>query len=193
MLLLLIRHGESEDDVLDAYGGWADFHLTKKGEQQINKTAEEIAKLNIKFNKILTSPLLRAQESAQIIATKLGIPLELFEYVKERNTYGLLCGMVKKEAKEKYPWLVEAYENDKYVDGSEREDDIKSRAKKAFELLKDMPEKNIAVLTHGVFLKAFLPTVLNKKLIKKSDGGFILLKVSPSNCEVIAQNGIEVQ
>ena len=52
------------------------------------------------------------------------------KYVKERNTYGIMCGMVKEEAAKKYPWLVKAYKNDEYVDGSEREEDIKNRAKR---------------------------------------------------------------
>ncbi|MFC1722474.1 phosphoglycerate mutase family protein, partial [Patescibacteria group bacterium] len=81
MKLLFIRHGESEDDLIKAYGGWGDFHLTTNGKAQIEITAEKINALNIPFDKILTSPLIRAQESAQIIATKLSIPIEIFEFV----------------------------------------------------------------------------------------------------------------
>ena len=193
MQLLLVRHGESEDDLINAYGGWADFHLTNNGKLQLTETAEHILKLNINFDKILASPLFRAKESAQIISDKLNVPVEIFEYLKERNTYGLMCGMVKDEAKEKYPWLVEALENDKYVDGSERKEDVNSRAVKAFELLKNRQDEKLIVVTHGNFLKALIPVILNKKLIKKTDGGFILLTVSDSKSEVITQHGIEVQ
>jgi broad specificity phosphatase PhoE len=193
MKLLLIRHGESEDDILGVYGGWSDFHLTGKGKKQIEKTAESISKLGIQFEKILSSPLFRAQESAEIISKKINVPVEIFEYVKERNTYGIMCGMVKAEAKKKYPWLVEAYDNGEYVDGSEREEDTTNRAKRAFELLKARPEENIAVLTHGVFLKALLPVILGKKLEKKEDGGFILLEIGPDQAQVLSENGIKVE
>jgi broad specificity phosphatase PhoE len=193
MKLLLIRHGESEDDILGAYGGWSDFHLSGNGKKQIEKTADNISKLGIKFDKILSSPLLRAQESAAIISEKIKTPAELFEYVKERNTYGIMCGMVKADAKRKYPWLVEAYEKGEYVDGSEREEDVKHRAEKAFELIQARPEGNIAVLTHGVFLKALLPIILGKKLEKKEDGGFILLEIGSDQAKVLIENGIQLE
>jgi broad specificity phosphatase PhoE len=193
MKLILVRHGESEDDVIDAYGGWADFHLTDKGNLQLTETAECISDLNLNIDRIITSPLFRAKESAQIISSKLNVPVEIFEYVKERNTYGLLSGIIKEEAKDKYPWLVEAYEKDEYVDGSEREEDVKRRATKAYELLKDRKEENLVVVTHGNFLKALMPVILNKKLVKKSDGGYILINLTDTNAEVIVQNGIEVQ
>ena len=193
MKLLLIRHGESEDDILNAYGGWAEFHLTANGKKQLEKTAESISELGVTFEKILSSPLLRAQESAAIISKKINAHVELFEYVKERNTYGIMCGMVKAEARIKYPWLVAAYENGDYVDGSEREEDTVTRAKKAFDLIKARPEKNLAVLTHGVFLKALLPVILGKKLAKKEDGGFILIEVAADSSKVLVENGIEVE
>ena len=53
MKLLFVRHGESEDDLIDAYGGWADFPLTENGREQITETAQKIGKLNLKFDKLL--------------------------------------------------------------------------------------------------------------------------------------------
>ena len=38
MKLLLVRHGESVDDLTDSYGGWADFPLTPKGHAQLRET-----------------------------------------------------------------------------------------------------------------------------------------------------------
>jgi len=101
MKILFVRHGESKDDLINAYGGWADFHLTENGKTQINNTAKKIKNLDIEFVKILSSPLIRAKESSEIISKELNIPIEIFEYVKERNTYGILCGMEKEEARQK--------------------------------------------------------------------------------------------
>jgi broad specificity phosphatase PhoE len=190
MQLLIVRHGESVDDVINAYGGWADFPLSNRGQLQLEGSAANIKGLNIPFEKILTSPLQRAQESAQILAKTLKLQVEVFEYLKERNTYGILSGMNKDEAKEKYPWLVEDYEKGGYVDGSEREDDIKSRVDKAYQLILKRPEQNLIIVTHGVFLKTFAYKVLGRQLTKKEDGGFMLLQTSPLN--VLLQKGIEV-
>ncbi len=193
MKLLIVRHGQSEDDVLDAYGGWSDYPLTDTGRSQIQASAKKIKEFGMKFDALLTSPLKRAVETGEIIANELGMKPEVFEYIKERNTYGLMCGMVKAEAKKKYPWLVEAYENDEYVDGSEREEDIKNRVKKAFELIKEMGKENVIIITHGVFMKFFFPEVFKKKLVNKEDGGFVLLGINDTgSCEIIKQDGIEL-
>jgi uncharacterized phosphatase len=160
---------------------------------QLAETAEKIAKLGIPFEKILTSPLKRAISSAEIISAKLKVPVEVFEYVKERNTYGILSGIVKDEAAQKYPDQVERYENGEYVDGSERDEDITSRAKRALELLKGMGFENMVVLTHGNFLKALVPVLLGRKLVKKEDGGFILVEIADSGVKVLAADGIEVE
>jgi broad specificity phosphatase PhoE len=193
MKILFVRHGQSEDDILDAYGGWVDWPITPKGQDQLAETAEEISNLGVPFEKILTSPLKRAISSAEIISAKLKIPVEVFEYVKERNTYGILSGMVKDEAALRYPDQVERYENGEYVDGSERVEDVESRAKRALELLKDMKLENVVVLTHGNFLKALMPVLLDRKLVKKEDGGFILVEISDDGAKVLASDGIEVE
>jgi 2,3-bisphosphoglycerate-dependent phosphoglycerate mutase len=192
MKILLLRHGESQDDIINAYGGWADFPLTEKGKEQIKASAEKIHHLGISFDKILSSPLKRAQQSAEILSEKLSTSVEILEYIKERNTYGILCGMVKADAKEKYPWLVGAYDAGEYVDGSEREEDIKIRARKAYDLVLAKSEKSLILVTHGNFLKAFIPIALpGKKLSKKEDGGFLLFDTGSG--EVFVQDGLEVE
>ncbi|MFC1722396.1 histidine phosphatase family protein, partial [Patescibacteria group bacterium] len=110
----------------------------------------------------------------------------------ERNSYGILSGMKKDDAKNKYPWLVETLNKGDYVYGSERIEDTNERAEKAFEILITSGLNNLAILTHGKFLKAILPIITGKKLTKKEDGGFILLNIEGNSNEVIAENGIEI-
>ena len=42
MKILLIRHGESEADILNVHEGRADFELTERGYQQAQKMAEYV-------------------------------------------------------------------------------------------------------------------------------------------------------
>ena len=44
MKLLLIRHGESEADLLDVHEGRADFPLTERGRRQARAMAAAVAK-----------------------------------------------------------------------------------------------------------------------------------------------------
>lgn len=106
MKILLMRHGEAMDDVMKTYGGWADDPLTDKGRQEILAKADSIQNLNIKFNKILTSPLKRANETGKILGNLIKLPVEKLEYAAEFNGYGILSGMKKDDANVKYPDLV---------------------------------------------------------------------------------------
>jgi broad specificity phosphatase PhoE len=191
MKILFVRHGESEDDLINAYGGWSDFPLTENGKIQIEQTAQKIFELEISFSKIVSSSLSRAKSTSKVIAEKLGLNIEIYEYLKERNSYGVLSGMIKEDAKVKYPDQVSKLENDEYVDGSERIEDLRTRINKALEKLTSNTE-SIIVVTHGSFLKEMF-SILGKKLTKKSDGGFILLEVENGKIEVISYSGIEVE
>ncbi len=42
MKLLIIRHGESEADLLDVYEGRADFSLTERGHKQAEAMADYV-------------------------------------------------------------------------------------------------------------------------------------------------------
>jgi broad specificity phosphatase PhoE len=192
MKILFVRHGEAQDDILNAYGGWADHKLTPKGKTQIEATAKKIEALDTEFEVILTSPLNRAKSSAEILSKKLDIPTETLEYLKERNKYGVLSGMIKEKAKVKYPNQVEKYENDKWVDASEKLVDFEKRVLKSFEMLFNRKEKNIIAVTHGGYLKAMARLLLKSKITKKEDAGMILIEVGDEKVKVLEQMGIEV-
>jgi broad specificity phosphatase PhoE len=193
MKILFVRHGESEDDLLNAYGGWADFELTENGINQLQTSAEKIKNLNLKFDLILSSPLKRAEKSAEIINDKLRINLEIYEYLKERNKYGILSGMIKDIAAQKYPEQVQKYNNDEWVDASEKIEDFNDRVRKAIDYIKARDEKNIIVVTHGGFLKSMANSLLSADLIKKEDGGMILIEISNEIVEIRLEDGVEIK
>ncbi len=58
MVLLLIRHGESEADLLDVHEGRADFELTDRGHIQAQAMADFV-KQEYKVTKIFASTLKR--------------------------------------------------------------------------------------------------------------------------------------
>jgi phosphohistidine phosphatase len=75
MELYLIRHGiaeEQREDIKDE-----ERKLTKEGKQKTEKVAKRLAELDLKFDFILTSPLVRASQTAEIlIKARLGDKLE---------------------------------------------------------------------------------------------------------------------
>lgn len=75
MELYLIRHGIAEDKGLNIKD--EERSLTKEGRQKTEKVAQKLVKLSLSFDLILTSPLVRARQTADIlIAEKLSAQLE---------------------------------------------------------------------------------------------------------------------
>ncbi|MEH2292383.1 phosphohistidine phosphatase SixA [Nostoc sp.] len=75
MELYLIRHGIAEDKGLDIKD--EERSLTKEGREKTEKVAQKLVKLGLSFDLILTSPLVRARQTAEIlIAKKLSSQLE---------------------------------------------------------------------------------------------------------------------
>ena len=55
MRLILLRHGESEWNLLNQFTGWTDVGLTDNGIKEAQFSAEQILKKNIVINTIYTS------------------------------------------------------------------------------------------------------------------------------------------
>jgi len=174
MKIYFIRHGEAIDDVEDRYGGWADFPLSSRGVEQARETGQKLKSRGVTAEAILTSPFKRAHQTAEEIGKILGLPVETSVYLKERNTYGLLCGERKDEAKEKYPDLVSAYENDEPVAGYEPYEAFLERVKKLVELLPSLGYETLICATHGKLLKAFLNDVVGGREVEELGDGCIV-------------------
>jgi phosphohistidine phosphatase len=73
--LYLIRHGIAQER--QAGLKEEDRQLTKEGRQKTEKVAERLLQLDLQFDVIVTSPLVRARQTAEILlATGLGSQLE---------------------------------------------------------------------------------------------------------------------
>ncbi|MBE9051169.1 phosphohistidine phosphatase SixA [Nostocales cyanobacterium LEGE 11386] len=75
MELYLIRHGIAEERQTDIKD--EERSLTKEGRQKTQKVAQRIKQLDLQFDVIVTSPLVRAYQTAEIlVATGLSTQLE---------------------------------------------------------------------------------------------------------------------
>lgn len=75
MLLALIRHGIAEDAGPESGFRDATRHLTADGASRMREVATGIARLGIRPEAVLTSPLTRCVETAQIVAAPAGVPV----------------------------------------------------------------------------------------------------------------------
>jgi broad specificity phosphatase PhoE len=84
MALYFVRHGESTNNASNLFTGRANPFLTQRGEEQAAKTAEEIKALG-GISYVVSSPLIRAVKTAEIIAEAIGYgkPIETDERIIE--------------------------------------------------------------------------------------------------------------
>jgi len=73
--VLLVRHGETDDNAADRFQGRIDTPLNDRGREQSRLLAAELASEGLQA--VYSSPLLRARETAEIIAGLLGLELAL--------------------------------------------------------------------------------------------------------------------
>lgn len=160
MKIYLIRHGETTGDIEDRYGGDYDDHLTDKGRQQARELAEKLKDKKIQI--IFHSPRIRAIETAEIVNKILNIKIEVIDAFRERNKYGILTGMIKSEAKEKYPKEVKELSKGIYNNVKSSEDYVsfKERAIRAFKKVIDSHYETIAIITHSEPIKCIAREIL---------------------------------
>ena len=102
--LIIVRHGQSEWNEKNLFTGWENPGLTKKGADEAMHAGELIKELNINFDRMFTSALIRAQLTGSIILEKIGqsdISIIKDEALNERF-YGDLQGLNKDECRQKW-------------------------------------------------------------------------------------------
>lgn len=148
MRLLLIRHGQSEADILNVHEGRADFELTELGRRQAVAVAERIAD-EYKIDTIYSSTLKRARQTAEYLAETTGLAVNEESDLMEFNN-GLLAGLTREEGNEKYPRV---YDLPLHASVYMQESSLEFRFRTERVLSKIVTENSdaatVAIFTHG--------------------------------------------
>lgn len=184
-VIYLIRHGET-DGYKRAYKGHIDVSLNKDGMNQIERVSLALKNIlgdyDINRAAILSSPLKRAMESAEIISRKLGIEFEVMELLKERS-FGAWEGMSIDEIISKYPEDFERWRKNpaKYSPpGGESTIEVSKRAKKAINIILEKYRGfQVFIIAHGGINRVIICNVLNIPLenIFKIDQDFACVNI----------------
>lgn len=108
--LYLIRHGETEGSEVRRYKGSIDVPLSEKGIEQIKRLSDFMARTS-ELQAVYCSPLIRALNSAEIIAEPHGLKPIVIPDFRERS-FGIWEGMSFDEIKARYPEEFEAWTGD---------------------------------------------------------------------------------
>jgi len=149
----IIRHGSTPWNYEGRAQGNSDIPLNKEGLADANKLAERLVKEN--WDIIYSSNLLRAKQTAEIIADKTGLPLHLEPRLRE-VAGGLIEGTTEAERVQK--WGSKWWELDL---GIEKDESVIARGLSMMEDLNVYhPNKNILIVSHGAFIKQMLKVLV---------------------------------
>lgn len=154
-----LRHGESEGNAQGRVQGQADYSLTETGRKQAQALAARWLTEKVTFHRIISSPLARSRETAEIIGNALEIPIDFNPLWMERD-YGKLSGMVWDNAAqtEQRPLYFDLYQP--VGETGESLWELYLRGGKALSSLLTYPPGDYLVVSHGGILNMVLYAIL---------------------------------
>lgn len=167
--IYFVRHGESEGNVGPILQSFT-TPLTPKGREQAEYIAERATKLPVEA--IISSPMARARETAEIILVKVSKPIEYSDLFGERRRPAEIIGQpkdaprsieIKKIVEENFHLPTYRFSDE------ENFEDLKSRAKEALAYLAARPEDNVLVVTHGLFMRIVLAYVIHGEALTSEE------------------------
>jgi broad specificity phosphatase PhoE len=161
--LYFARHGESEANLQRVFANRGDGPpLTSRGRQQARSLAAQLSGEGIQH--LYASPLLRARQTAEILARRLAIPCTISEALREYDV-GRFEGTTAEDGWQAYEqtlenWLLHQHPESR-TGGGESLTDIERRFVPFIEGLRRQPEAGTYLLVgHGGLFRAMLPRVL---------------------------------
>jgi broad specificity phosphatase PhoE len=195
----LIRHGATENNLANPpilQGRNTDPPLSSEGISQAKKTGAFLA--DVSFDRVYSSPLLRAKQTAREVARLHGVEVEnapgLIE-VDVGRWEGMDWETIESTDPETYRLFMEDPTGNPYS-GGETIGFVQQRARKHFqELLEENLGKTIAVVAHNVVNRAWLAFLMGIELprfrvVPQHNCGISLLRYRDGKTKILAINGI---
>lgn len=149
--LLLVRHGETVDNVNQIMQGQTQGELTQKGVLQAEELAQQMRDEQIDV--FVSSDLKRSIDTCRIIAQSYGLPVVQTPLLRERD-WGGFTGRFIPDLKDE-PW----------PDDIESITDLRNRAQAFLDFISEQyPGKTVLAVGHGIINKAIQAVHLGKEM-----------------------------
>lgn len=178
--LILIRHGQTDMNKDQLYYGRLDVPINETGKEQAENTRKNLVELEIDYDKIYSSPMKRAYETAEIVNYK-NLEIEKDDELREMD-FGIFEGLSYKEIIKKYPEEMEKLKKDwktySYVTG-ENPFMLQKRVLKFLEKIDK--NKNNMVVTHWGIICTLLSFLFSSELegywkYQVKNGGIVIIE-----------------
>lgn len=143
-MLALVRHGETDWNSAGRLQGHTDIPLNELGRRQANDAGAKLA--TEEWNLLVSSPLRRARETAEIIGKHVGLSIS-----------GTLPGLIERDFRDAEGTVLlgmDRTEIDKVLLVSEPEAEVAARSIATLqELVNANPDQRIIVVAHGTLIR----------------------------------------
>jgi len=156
--LVLVRHGQTLHNRLGLIQGRTDTELTIEGEAQALKLAVELQEEP--FDRVYSSPLLRALRTAQLIVQNRNVPIvtdDRLVEIDQGDWTGQKAAQLFQTSEHYKKWV-----NDPTVAGPPNGETIFDVLNRAESFLSDVEGDNVLVVAHGGII-AVMRTVLESR------------------------------
>ena len=153
--MILLRHAESEfNAVYGASGvdpGIEDPKLTERGHRQAREAAARLAQYPLR--RVLVSPYTRALQTADAVATVLGLPIAVEPLVRERGAFVCDVGTARGELARRWPDLDFSRIDEQWWSRTEGDDAVAARGEAFRAAARAWPDQDeVLVVTHWGFI-----------------------------------------
>ena len=165
--IYIVRHGETDNNKKRVLQGRSDLPLNEVGIKQAEKVKEYFAEKDIQFDKVYSSPLIRAIKTAQIItgSTQVSsdaadnsadaVPFVLDDHLLEMD-YGPYEGCSLLDPPPEIIEFFSDFVNNSAPEGMENLSDLVARMGRFMESLKKEGDQTILISTHAIAMKGIL-------------------------------------
>jgi broad specificity phosphatase PhoE len=153
--IYIVRHGETDNNKKRVLQGRSNLPLNEAGAKQAEKVKEYFAENGIQFDKVYSSPLIRAIKTAQIITGEKPDHFILDDHLLEMD-YGPYEGCSLLDPPQEIIEFFSDFVNNPAPEGMENLPDLVARMGRFMESLKKEGDQTILISTHAIAMKGIL-------------------------------------
>lgn len=193
--LLLIRHGRSVWNAQGRIQGQTDPPLDELGREQARRLAERLRAEAVVA--LYTSPLRRAQETADIIGRALDVPVVPDERLQEYDV-GDIAGLTWEQVVERYPDVAHRWaeaQEEIGIPGEEGHGPFRARVVAVFDdILSQHAEGPVGVVAHGGTLGTYLNHLIGLQAwlspFRFGNGSLSIVEANPVRPRIVLLNSV---
>jgi len=167
--IFVVRHGETKANEKGIEAGPLEYPLAKKGIKEVKFIAQTLSHAKVKS--VYSSPVLRAVQTAKILARPRKLKVKTLEELTEAKIKPEFVG---KKGRHHILTNPEVY--------SETNRDLLERSYKAIEIIKGQSRGNAILVSHGDVITALLEDIVERKL---STEKYYVLHPDPASLSII--------